>query len=82
MFKSAPKSSPQAYWAWVRKQDVTTQRVAWFLLRMADAGEAADGLENYHLVGSSFDPDRIWILEQETRALMADFILEPSKYIS
>jgi len=80
-FKEAPSDSPQAFWAWVRKQDVTIQRVAWFLLRMADAREAQDGLENFQGVGSNFDPDRIWILEKETRSLLADFILEPSRYI-
>ena len=81
-FHEAPSDSPQAFWAWVRKQDVTLQRVAWFLLRMADASEIQDGLENYQTVGTNFDPDRIWILEKATRALMADFILEPSRYIA
>jgi hypothetical protein len=82
VFKKAPAESPQAFWTWVRKQDATLQRVAWFLLRMADARELEDGLETYQMVGSNFDPDRIWILEQDTRALMADFILEPSRYIA
>ena len=82
VFKAAPSDSPQAFWAWVRKQDATTQRVAWFLLRMADARETEDSLESYQMVGSNFDPDRIWILEKETRILMADFILEPSHYIA
>jgi hypothetical protein len=82
IFKEAPSDSPLAFWTWVRTQDVTIQRVAWFLLRMADARETQDGLENYQMVGSNFDPDRIWILEKETRSLMADFILEPSRYIA
>lgn len=81
-FKEAPSDSPQAFWAWVRKQDVTLQRVVWFLLRMADARETQDGLENYQTVGANFDPDRIWILDKEIRTLMADFILEPSRYIA
>jgi hypothetical protein len=81
IFREAPSDSPQAFWAWVCKQDITIQRVAWFLLRMADAREIQDELENFQLVGSNFDPDRIWILEKETRALMADFIIEPSLYI-
>lgn len=81
IFKDAPLDSPQVFWAWVRKQDATLQRVAWFLLRMADAREAQDGLEGFQMVGSYFDPDRFWILGKETRSLMADFILEPSRYI-
>lgn len=81
-FERAPSESPQAFWAWVLTQDVTLHRVAWFLLRMADAREAEDGLANYQLVGSYFDPDRFWILKKETRALMADFILDPSTYIA
>lgn len=80
-FKDAPSGSPQQFWVWVRKQDATAQRVAWFLLRMADAGEAQDGFESYRMVGSNFDPDRIWILDKEVRSLMADFILEPGRYI-
>lgn len=80
-FKDAPSESPQAFWAWVRKLDATHQRVAWFLLRMADARERQDALANYEEVGAHFDPDRIWILEKEARTLMADFILEPSRYI-
>lgn len=80
-FAAAPAGSPQAFWTWARKQDVTLQRVAWFLLRMADAREREDGLEGYQVVGSQFDPDRISILEPETRALMADFILDPLRYI-
>jgi hypothetical protein len=82
VFAAAPIASPQAFWAWTRKQDATLQRVAWFLLRMADAEEAQDGLEGYKLVGSQFDPDRICILSKETRALMADFILEPLRFIA
>ena len=82
IFTAAPTSSPQKFWNWARKQDATLQRVAWFLLRMADARESPDGLEDYQMVGSQFDPDRIWILEKETRSLMADFILDPSRYIA
>lgn len=82
IFKDAPSGSPQAFWVWARKQDASTQRVVWFLFRMADARETEDGLENYQLVGSYFDPDRFWILDKETRAMMADFILEPSRYIA
>jgi len=82
IFEHAPSESPQAFWQWVRKQEITTQRVAWFLLRIADAREGEDRLENYQMVGSSFDPDRIWILDKQTRILMADFILEPSNYIA
>jgi hypothetical protein len=82
IFAAAPTDSPRAFWAWTRKQDATLQRVAWFLFRMADAMEAEDGLEAYQSVGALFDPDRIWILGEETRALMADFILYPSRYIS
>ena len=81
-FKEAPSDSPQIFWVWVCKQDVTLQRVAWFLLRMADARETQDGLDGYDMLGSNFDPDRIWILEKETRTLMADFITEPSRYIA
>jgi hypothetical protein len=81
IFATAPTDSPQTFWNWVRKQDVTLQRVAWFLLRMADAREKEDGLESYQTVGSLFDPDRILILAPETRALMADFILDPLRYI-
>lgn len=81
VFEDAPSESPQAFWHWVRKQDITTQRIAWFLLRFADARETEDGLEDYRMIGSSFDPDRIWILDQQTRTLMADFILDPSRYI-
>jgi hypothetical protein len=82
IFEDAPSESPQAFWYWVRKQEITTQRVAWFLLRIADAREGEDGLESYQMVGSTFDPDRIWILDKQTRRLMADFILEPSNYIA
>jgi hypothetical protein len=82
IFKEAPSDSPQAFWTWARMQDVTLQRVAWFLLRMADAREATDELVNLEMVGSSFDPDRIWILDKETRTMMADFILDPSRYIA
>jgi hypothetical protein len=82
IFKEAPSDSPQAFWAWARKQDATLQRVAWFLLRMADAREATDALANFEMVGSNFDPDRIWILDKETRTMMADFILDPSRYIA
>ena len=82
IFADAPSESLQAFWLWVRKQEITTQRVAWFLLRIADAREGEDGLENYQMVGSSFDPDRIWILDKQTRILMADFILEPSNFIA
>ena len=80
-FKDAPADSARSFWGWVRGQDVTTQRVAWFLLRIADAREAGDRLENFEKVGTEFDPDRIWILDKETRVLMTDFILEPSRYI-
>lgn len=81
VFRDAPSDSPQVFWGWVCKQDITLQRVAWFLLRIADAREDADGLEHYQKVGGGFDPDRIWILGKETRMLLADFILEPSRYI-
>ena len=81
VFKEAPAESPQAFWAWALRQDVTLQRVAWFLLRLADARETQDRLMHFQMVGSNFDPDRIWILDKETRALMADFILEPARYI-
>jgi hypothetical protein len=74
-------TSVHSFWEWVRKQDVTTQRVAWFLLRIAAGSEKGDQLENFEKVGTEFDPDRVWILEKETRLLMADFILEPSNYI-
>jgi hypothetical protein len=80
-FKNAPSASTHSFWEWVRKQDVTTQRVAWFLLRIADASEKGDQLDNFEKVGLEFDPDRVWILEKETRILMADFILEPSNFI-
>ncbi len=82
VFQEAPSSSPQAFWAWARERDATVQRVAWFLLRMADAMEVPDQLESYQIVGSGFDPDRVWILEKETRSLMADFIQDPVRYIS
>lgn len=80
-FRKAPTESPRSFWVWVSGQDATLQRVAWFLLRMADASEASDGLIHFQMVGSNFDPDRIWILDKEVRQLMADFILEPSRYI-
>ena len=83
-FKDAPSASIHFFWEWVRKQDVTTQRVAWFLLRIADARggpDQSENLEDFEKVGNEFDPDRVWILEKETRTLMADFILEPSSYI-
>ena len=80
-FQEAPADSPQAFWAWALKQDASLQRVAWFLLRLADAREAEDGLARFDLVGSHFDPDRFWILRKETRALIADFITDPSVYI-
>jgi len=80
-FANAPSGSPQSFWEWALKQDVTLQRVAWFLLRLADAREAEDGLKNYQMIGSYFDPDRFWILQKETRILVADFISEPSRFI-
>lgn len=39
VFAAAPTGSPQVFWNWARGQDATAQRVAWFLLRMADAME-------------------------------------------
>ena len=81
-FQDAPAGSAQMFWAWALQQDSTLQRVAWFLLRIADASEAGDGLERFQLVGSYFDPDRCWILKKETRMLMADFMSEPSNFIA
>jgi hypothetical protein len=82
IFEDAPCESPQSFWQWVRQQEITTQRFAWFLLRIADASEVADNLEGFQAIGSSFDPDRIWLLDKEARTLMADFILDPSRYIA
>jgi len=81
-FAHAPSGSAQAFWEWVLGQEVSLHRVAWFLLRIADAREAEDGLKNFQLVGSHFDPDRFWILKKETRLLMADFISEPASFIA
>jgi len=81
IFAAAPAESPQEFWAWARKQDATLQRVAWFLLRMADAREKEDRLEGFEQVGSYFDPDRFAILAKETRGLIAEFILDPLRYI-
>ncbi len=81
VFAAAPTGSPQVFWNWARGQDATAQRVAWFLLRMADAMEKEDDLESFDQAGSTFDPDRFAILPKETRALMADFMLDPLRYI-
>lgn len=80
-FSRAPVDSPQALWCWVQKQEAILQRVVWFLFRMADAMERADDLPGFDKVGSGFDPDRISILPKETRALLAEFVLDPMRYI-
>ena len=80
-FARAPMDSPQVLWRWVQKQDAILQRVVWFLFRMADAMERADDLPGFDKVGSCFDPDRISILPKETRALLAEFVLDPMRYI-
>ena len=82
VFATAPTDTPQSFWTWVRKQDITLQRLAWFLLRMADAREAEDRLDGFQAVGSLFDPDRIWILDVKSRSLISDFVLNPSHFIA